>query len=61
MRACDLGDVEQRAREALVELQRLGVGTKRAAGIVAGLTGLSPKRAYALALEVKTGGEAGAD
>jgi 16S rRNA (cytidine1402-2'-O)-methyltransferase len=55
-----VGDVEQRAREALVELQRLGAGTKKAAGIVAGLTGLAPKRAYALALEVKATEEAGA-
>lgn len=55
-----LGDVEQKAREALVELQRLGVGTKRAAGMVAGLTGLAARRAYELALEVKAKGEVGA-
>jgi 16S rRNA (cytidine1402-2'-O)-methyltransferase len=45
-----IGDVEERARVALLELGRLGVGTKRAAGIVAGLTGLSARRAYELAL-----------
>lgn len=44
-----------RARRALGELQRLGVGTKRAAGIVAGLTGLSARLIYQLALEVKSG------
>jgi 16S rRNA (cytidine1402-2'-O)-methyltransferase len=44
------GDVEERVRVALLELSRLGVGTKRAAGIVAGLTGVSARRAYELAL-----------
>ncbi len=47
------GDSEQRARVALAEMVRLGVGTKKAAGIVAGLTGLSARRAYELGLEAK--------
>lgn len=46
-------DTELRARRAVSELERLGVGTKRAAGIVAALTGLSGRRAYELALEIK--------
>jgi 16S rRNA (cytidine1402-2'-O)-methyltransferase len=50
------GDAEQRARLALAEMARLGVGTKRAAGIVAGLTGLSARRAYELGLETKETG-----
>jgi len=50
-------DVEQRARVALDELLRLGVGTKKSAGIVAGLTGLSSRRAYELGLEVKAAAE----
>jgi 16S rRNA (cytidine1402-2'-O)-methyltransferase len=50
-------DVEQRVRIALGELLRLGVGTKKAAGIVAGLTGLSSRRAYELGLEVKAAAE----
>jgi 16S rRNA (cytidine1402-2'-O)-methyltransferase len=45
---------EQRAREALGEMQRLGVGTKKAAGIVAALTGIPGRRAYELALDVKS-------
>jgi len=45
------GDLEGRARRAFVELSSLGVGTKKAAGIVAGLTGLSARRAYELGLE----------
>jgi 16S rRNA (cytidine1402-2'-O)-methyltransferase len=45
---------EQRARAALGEMQRLGVGTKKAAGIVAALTGMPSRRAYELALEVKS-------
>ena len=45
------GDLEGRARRAFVELGGLGVGTKKAAGIVAGLTGLSARRAYELGLE----------
>lgn len=49
-----VGDVEQRARAALAELARLGVGTKKAAGIVAGLTGLSARRAYELGVEART-------
>jgi 16S rRNA (cytidine1402-2'-O)-methyltransferase len=47
------GGAEERALEALTELQQLGVGTKRAAGIVAALTGLPARRAYELALETK--------
>jgi 16S rRNA (cytidine1402-2'-O)-methyltransferase len=43
-------DLEERARKALSELATAGVGTKSAARIVAGLTGLSNRRAYALAL-----------
>jgi len=54
-----LGDVEERAREALGELRRFGVGTKRAAGVVAGLTGLSARRAYELALEAESSGNPG--
>jgi 16S rRNA (cytidine1402-2'-O)-methyltransferase len=48
-----LPGVEERAREALAALSRLGVGTKDAAGVVATLTGLTGRRAYALALEVR--------
>jgi 16S rRNA (cytidine1402-2'-O)-methyltransferase len=44
---------EGRASEALAELMPLGIGTKKAAGIVAALTGLPVRRAYELALEVK--------
>lgn len=44
-------DLEARARKALAELAAAGVGTKSAARIVAGLTGLSTRKAYALALE----------
>jgi hypothetical protein len=44
---------EAKAKEALARLLKLGVGTKAAAGIVAELTGLPARRAYALALEVK--------
>ena len=44
---------EAKAKEALAGLLKLGVGTKAAAGIVAELTGLAARRAYALALEVK--------
>jgi len=47
------GDVERRAGEALLELRRLGAGTKQAAAIVAGLTGLSARRAYELALQAE--------
>lgn len=47
------GDLEGRALRALAELHELGVGTKTAAGIVAGLTGLSSRRAYELGLEAK--------
>ena len=48
-----VGDLEQRARVALDELARLGMGTKAASGIVSGLTGLPARRAYELALAVK--------
>ena len=47
------GDVEQRALVALGELTAAGVGTKRAAAIVAGLTGLSTRHAYRLALQAR--------
>jgi 16S rRNA (cytidine1402-2'-O)-methyltransferase len=47
------GDLEKRAQTALLELVRSGVGTKTAARIIADLTGLSTRRAYALALEAK--------
>lgn len=40
------------ARRALAELLDAGLGTKKAAGIVAGLTGMSRKAAYELALEL---------
>ncbi len=39
-------------RRALAELMAAGLGTKRAAGLVAGLTGMSKKVAYELALEM---------
>jgi 16S rRNA (cytidine1402-2'-O)-methyltransferase len=48
-----IGDLEQRARVALDELARLGIGTKAASGIVSGLTGLPARRTYELALAVK--------
>lgn len=47
------GEREERARAALAELVELGVGTKRAAGVVARLTGIPARRAYELALEVR--------
>lgn len=47
------GELEQRARAALAELQRLGIGTKQAAGLVARLSGIPGKTVYRLALEVK--------
>jgi 16S rRNA (cytidine1402-2'-O)-methyltransferase len=50
------GELEQRAREALAELQHLGVGTKQAAGLVARLTGIPGKSVYRLALDVKSRG-----
>ena len=50
------GDVEQRALVALGELTAAGVGTKRAAAIVAGLTGLSTRHAYRLALQARASG-----
>ncbi len=48
-----VSDAEARACSALADLEALGVGTKKAAGIVAGLTGLAPRRVYDLALEVR--------
>ena len=48
-----ISDAEGRAWSALTELEELGVGTKKAANIVAGLTGLTPRRVYGLALEVR--------
>ena len=48
--------VEARAHKALAELMDSGVGTKPAARIVADLTGLSVKQAYALALKAKERG-----
>ncbi len=38
--------VEERVRAALTELIRLGVGTKKAATIVAGFTGLPSRQVY---------------
>jgi 16S rRNA (cytidine1402-2'-O)-methyltransferase len=46
--------LELRARVALRELLELGVGTKRAAALVAGLTGLPRREAYDLALAVRS-------
>ncbi len=48
------GGVEQKARIALDELGLLGVKTKKAAAIVAGLTGLSKRHAYDLAVQAKS-------
>jgi 16S rRNA (cytidine1402-2'-O)-methyltransferase len=48
-----IGDLEERARIALDELARLGIGTKVASGIVGRLTGLPARRTYELALAVK--------
>ena len=45
--------LETRAREALGQMLAQGMGTKVAAGIVAGLTGLPARRAYALALQAR--------
>ncbi len=47
------GDFEPRVQAALSELAALGVGTKRAAAIVASLTGLSAREAYRLALKAR--------
>ena len=46
-----VGDVEERARAALADLARLGVGTKAASGIVSRLTGLPARRTYELSVE----------
>ncbi len=46
-------DLEERAEEALAQLMDSGVGTKSAARITADLTGLSTRKAYALALKAK--------
>ena len=51
--AATVVDLDHRVRQALAELQALGVGTKQAAGVVAGLTGLPARAAYQVALEVK--------
>lgn len=48
-----VGDIETRARAALVELEASGVRTKTAAAVVAQLTGLPARRAYELALEAR--------
>jgi 16S rRNA (cytidine1402-2'-O)-methyltransferase len=50
---CAQGDLEERAKEALSELLRAGMGTKAAARVIADLTGLSNRRAYSLALAAK--------
>ncbi len=55
------GEAEQHARRALSELMLLGIGTKKAAGIVAELTGLPARRAYDLGLEVKKSGAVRSD
>jgi 16S rRNA (cytidine1402-2'-O)-methyltransferase len=47
-------DPERRIREALADLLAAGVGTKQAAAIVAGLTGLPARTAYRLALDSKS-------
>jgi 16S rRNA (cytidine1402-2'-O)-methyltransferase len=49
---------EEKARAALRELLPLGVGTKKAAAVIAALTGIPSRRVYELALEVKEGGPA---
>lgn len=46
-------DLDRRVRQTLAELMGLGIGTKQAAGVVAGLTGLPARTAYQLALEAK--------
>lgn len=50
------GDLEARVRRALADLLELGVGTKRAAAIIAQLSGLPTRRAYELALDAKKAG-----
>jgi 16S rRNA (cytidine1402-2'-O)-methyltransferase len=50
-------DLDQRTRGVLAELLAMGVGTKRAAGMVSELTGLPARATYRLALEAKTGRE----
>ena len=44
-------EAEEKVRRALAQLLELGVGTKRAATIIAEASGLSVRRAYELALE----------
>ncbi|MFH0915112.1 MAG: 16S rRNA (cytidine(1402)-2'-O)-methyltransferase [bacterium] len=51
-----VGDLEARVRRALADLLGLGVGTKRAAAIIAQLSGLPTRRAYELALDAKKAG-----
>jgi cytosine/adenosine deaminase-related metal-dependent hydrolase len=46
-------DVEGKAEKVLAELLESGMGTKQAARIVADMTGISTRRAYALALRAK--------
>jgi 16S rRNA (cytidine1402-2'-O)-methyltransferase len=48
--------VEGKAEKVLAELLESGMGTKQAARIVADMTGLSTRRAYALALRAKERG-----
>ena len=49
----DGGESVKRAEKALAQLMDSGVGTKSAARIIADLTGLPTRKAYALALKVK--------
>jgi 16S rRNA (cytidine1402-2'-O)-methyltransferase len=44
----------ERVRTVLSELERMGVGTKKAADLVSGLTGLPRRQVYEQALAVKT-------
>lgn len=48
-----VGAQKEKARSALIELMRLGVGTKNAAAIVGDLTGLPSRQVYALAVKLK--------
>jgi 16S rRNA (cytidine1402-2'-O)-methyltransferase len=49
-----LSDPETRIRKALVDLLAAGMGTKQAAAIAAGLTGLPARTVYRLALDAKS-------